>query len=418
MPSVGLELKQARERLGLSTAQIEERTKVQTYKIEALENGDVAKLPDGIYLDGIIRAYAHEVGLDPEPLIEQSRAERENADWETSFGDLDTIFRDEHADESRTPPHIEPVTALPSSQRSVPAASPRDDSALDEDTGFHSLRAERHSSRAAEIEIAAARARLRPFGSAQQRSRLTLSLVVLIAIAGWGAYFYEVSRRSARDETSVVAAPSPAPSGVVKDSEAVAPGNVPSASPDQRPGLDANARAGTRESAATAGTTAPPAPSRTDAPPKLPSAIPPAETAPPLATAPVTGSAATAPARDVSGGWRLATRVESSNVPNFTGLNLGFDIQLKQAGNRITGSGRKVTENGAEISAQAQTPISLAGTIAGDRLTLTFTESGAQRPTQGKFVLLLEDGGTLRGRFTSTAAQSSGTVVAQRVEQP
>ena len=415
MPSVGLELKQARERLGLSIAQIEERTKVQTYKIEALENGDLASLPDGIYLDGIIRAYAHEVGLDPEPLIEQSRAEQANVDWEASLSDLDGIFREEHADEFRTPLKIEPVSGSLSSPR-VTAASPRDESPLDDEAGFHSLQGERHRSRAAEIETAAARAGLRPLDSPQQRSRLTLSLAVLIAIAGWGAYFYEVSRRSARDETSVASAPLPGPPREAKDSEAVAPGNMPSAPPDQRSGLDANAGGGARESAATAGTTAPPAPSRPDAPPKLPSAIPPAETPPPLANAPATASAV--PARDVAGDWRLATRVESSNVPNFTGLNLGFDIQLNQAGNRITGTGRKVTENGAEIGAPAQTPISLAGTIAGDRLTLTFTESGAQRPTQGKFVLLVEDGGTLRGRFTSTAAQSSGTVVAHRVEQP
>ena len=64
---------------------------------------------------------------------------------------------------------------------------------------------------------------------------------------------------------------------------------------------------------------------------------------------------------------------------------------------------------------RAQTPISVAGTIDGDRLTLTFTERGTRRPTQGKFVLLLDESGAMRGRFSSNAARSSGTVEARRI---
>jgi hypothetical protein len=96
-------------------------------------------------------------------------------------------------------------------------------------------------------------------------------------------------------------------------------------------------------------------------------------------------------------------------------LQLGYDVQLQQTGNRVTGAGRKITENGDGIGSRAQTPISVAGTIDGDRLTLTFTERGRRRPTQGKFVLLLDESGTMRGRFSSDAAKSSGTVEAHRV---
>jgi len=85
------------------------------------------------------------------------------------------------------------------------------------------------------------------------------------------------------------------------------------------------------------------------------------------------------------------------------------------AGDRVTGAGRKVTQNGDGIGLRAQTPILVAGTIDGDRLTLTFKERGARRPTEGKFVLLLDESGTLRGRFSSTAAQSSGTVEGRRL---
>jgi hypothetical protein len=96
-------------------------------------------------------------------------------------------------------------------------------------------------------------------------------------------------------------------------------------------------------------------------------------------------------------------------------LKLGYEIQLEQEGDRVKGRGRKVTENGAGIRAGAQTPLTVTGTIDGDRLTLNFVERGTRRPTQGKFVLFVDDSGTLRGRFSSSAARSSGRVEAHRV---
>jgi hypothetical protein len=75
MMSVGRELKQARERAALSIEQIAERTKIQAHKLEALETDDLDALPHGIYLEGIVRAYAHEVAIDPMPLIDRIRLE-------------------------------------------------------------------------------------------------------------------------------------------------------------------------------------------------------------------------------------------------------------------------------------------------------------------------------------------------------
>jgi hypothetical protein len=121
---------------------------------------------------------------------------------------------------------------------------------------------------------------------------------------------------------------------------------------------------------------------------------------------------------NVAGSWTLSTEVESSSYVPFTGLQRAFELQLQQQGDRVTGVGRKVAENGDAIGSEAQTPISVSGTIAGRRLTLSFLERGAPRATQGKFVLLLQADGTMRGRFSSTAAQSSGLVEARRVSAP
>ncbi len=198
------------------------------------------------------------------------------------------------------------------------------------------------------------------------------------AAAGWGAYFYQANGRSGRETTPAATRSSPPP-----------------ASQD------------------TAVSTAP----ATIVPPRDTTSTAPQE----RTTAEAPESAKTALAadslKDVSGSWTLATHITSSSFARFEGLQLGYEIQLEQAGDRVRGAGRKVTQNGDGIGPRAQTPISLDGTIDGDRLTLTFNERGARRPTQGKFVLLVDEAGTLRGRFSSTAAHSSGTVEGHRLSR-
>jgi hypothetical protein len=122
------------------------------------------------------------------------------------------------------------------------------------------------------------------------------------------------------------------------------------------------------------------------------------------------------PAENLSGEWTLVTRIEASSIPSFQGLELGYRIRFAQHGNAIEGTGAKVSENGRTISARGQTPIVLNGTVAGERVTLTFTEDGTRRRSSGRFVLVREDGAAWRGRFSSDAARSSGTVLARRAE--
>jgi hypothetical protein len=76
----------------------------------------------------------------------------------------------------------------------------------------------------------------------------------------------------------------------------------------------------------------------------------------------------------------------------------------------------KIRENGQAINEGAQTPIAVQGTLVGNRLTLTFTERGRRRESAGKMILDVHEDGVLRGRFSSSAAQSSGTAEARRPE--
>lgn len=71
MSEFGLHLKQARERRGISLRQIASATKISSGALEALERGDFSRLPGGIFSRAFVRAYAIEVGLDPEETVRQ-----------------------------------------------------------------------------------------------------------------------------------------------------------------------------------------------------------------------------------------------------------------------------------------------------------------------------------------------------------
>ena len=72
---VGSELKAARKKAGITVEVISKRTKIQVSKLVALEKNDFRNLPTGLYLFSVVRAYAREVHIDPEPIVERLRTE-------------------------------------------------------------------------------------------------------------------------------------------------------------------------------------------------------------------------------------------------------------------------------------------------------------------------------------------------------
>ncbi len=67
--NVGVALCQARERLGLSVADVANRLKFASRQIEALEEEDFARLPEMAFVRGFVRSYAKLLQLDPVPLL-------------------------------------------------------------------------------------------------------------------------------------------------------------------------------------------------------------------------------------------------------------------------------------------------------------------------------------------------------------
>ena len=76
---VGLQLSEARQRQNLTLADISRTTKIPVHLLEAIERNDIDHLPQGFFTRAFVRAYAKEVGVDAELLvnsIEESEVER------------------------------------------------------------------------------------------------------------------------------------------------------------------------------------------------------------------------------------------------------------------------------------------------------------------------------------------------------
>ena len=288
-----------------------------------------------------------------------------------------------------------------------------------------------------------------PHGFAHEAPRrraapIVLVVVALLAAAALGGYLFEYGRRTLTAEavwgaddagdradnadtaatgaTGATGAGPTAAAGVGSTtgaSAANAPGRADTRAANARPvdGTAAPAPAASASAAPAAASPAPPAPANPA--PESPGRAAPTSPAPAAAPAPpAPGAAPASPAEEasasLSGTWHLDTRIESSSYPDYEGLALGYRLELQQDGARVTGTGVKTLENGRTLGSAAQTLITVHGTVEGERLTLTFTERGLRRPSDGKMILSVNDDGVLRGRFSSSAAQSVGIVEARR----
>ncbi len=71
---VGGDLRRTREARKLSLADIAERTKINQSLLRAIEQNRFDLVPGGLFTRGYLRAYAREVQLDPEEIVERYRA--------------------------------------------------------------------------------------------------------------------------------------------------------------------------------------------------------------------------------------------------------------------------------------------------------------------------------------------------------
>ena len=96
---VGERLAHARERRGLTLAEVAESTRIPLRHLKAIEGGDYASLPAPTYSAGFVKVYDKTLGLDPQSLSHAFRAETGHA-----LAPRHEPAPYEPADPARTPP--------------------------------------------------------------------------------------------------------------------------------------------------------------------------------------------------------------------------------------------------------------------------------------------------------------------------
>ena len=67
----GGRMRRLREERGVALRDIAEKTKLSVSALEALERNDISRLPGGIFSRGFVRAYAEQIGADPEKTVRE-----------------------------------------------------------------------------------------------------------------------------------------------------------------------------------------------------------------------------------------------------------------------------------------------------------------------------------------------------------
>ncbi|HEX3575447.1 MAG TPA: helix-turn-helix transcriptional regulator, partial [Rhodopila sp.] len=71
----GADLREARERLGLSLDDVAFTLRIRAPHLEALEEGRISLLPGNAYALAFVRTYANSLGLDAEEMVRRFKAE-------------------------------------------------------------------------------------------------------------------------------------------------------------------------------------------------------------------------------------------------------------------------------------------------------------------------------------------------------
>jgi transcriptional regulator with XRE-family HTH domain len=446
--TAGQQLAAARRGRRWSREEIAARLQVSVPRIAAVENTDIGQLPSRNYLRDLVSEYALEVGLDPQQMEGRYLAELDALPLRphdhgtgASGGTADAPPASRHesaatrgdalsqfAAESTllyaglTAPDPQGQQQAAVSTDAAPAAAAHDTSSSLQ----HAPQASRPGGEPEDDVLSSLPLRLEgvdmpPIRDRRRRSGLRYVSGAGAGLVGLAALLYlggvdishagsGISRFVERLRDRLPRLPHGEGSGGVagRSAEPAPPGDPlrTGMTPPPTPPQTQTSAAAPSSAVGRAVTNRPPATA------SVPPVDPPR--AAPAADSDAADQPAAAPAHDVSGPWHLTNHVESTDYSQFSEMTLGFELILEQQGTRIAGHGYKSSENGMLLQSSRRTPIALEGHLQGERLVLTFIERGRARTSAGRVVLHVADDGSLRGRFTSDAARSSGSSIAIR----
>lgn len=110
-----------------------------------------------------------------------------------------------------------------------------------------------------------------------------------------------------------------------------------------------------------------------------------------------------------NGTWRLRDSASTSYIPQYGRGVFEFAVKLQQSGNQISGFGRKVSFDRADISEAACSDLTFFGTADGSHANLTAKEQIGSKVFYTNFdVFSSADGTLIQGPFQSSVAGTSG----------
>jgi hypothetical protein len=125
------------------------------------------------------------------------------------------------------------------------------------------------------------------------------------------------------------------------------------------------------------------------------------------------------PTAQLDGEWQVVNSVRDTSYKPYENLQLSYRIVIDQNGSQFSARGEKVSEGNSPLDGAAKTPIELRGSIEGDLIRATFVEEGTRRRSGGRFSWKLDpNGNRLVGTFSSSAARTSGSSIATKVNGP
>jgi cytoskeletal protein RodZ len=88
---IGNFLRQARESVGLSLDEVQEKTRIQKSFLEAIEKGDFDKLPSPFYVRTYLRSYANCVKVEPHYILREYRKKEQSERYQTGKFDASQL---------------------------------------------------------------------------------------------------------------------------------------------------------------------------------------------------------------------------------------------------------------------------------------------------------------------------------------
>lgn len=127
----------------------------------------------------------------------------------------------------------------------------------------------------------------------------------------------------------------------------------------------------------------------------------------------------------LSGYWRAEFETTESTYSKYIGLKTRYDFVINQEGDRLVGSGEKVSENSVngiiEYEPAKRTHLELTGAVtykvfSDNSVDIQYKEDGRLRPSSTILSMTVQSGDMMTGRYISTIAGSRGTAKFTRVK--